>query len=67
LDEDEDAYKAIIYEKLPKEYHHLAHVFSKSVSDKLPPLREGVDHDIVLDQDSNLTTSPLYNMPIEHL
>ncbi|KAF2837682.1 hypothetical protein M501DRAFT_1017468 [Patellaria atrata CBS 101060] len=49
LDEDEDAHRAIIYEKLPKEYHHLAHVFSKSISDKLPPLREGVDHDIVLD------------------
>ncbi|KAF2838457.1 hypothetical protein M501DRAFT_907477, partial [Patellaria atrata CBS 101060] len=56
-----------IYEKLPKEYYHLAHVFSKSASDKLPPFREDVDHDIVLDQDSNLTTSPLYNMPIKHL
>ncbi|KAF2834141.1 hypothetical protein M501DRAFT_1002226, partial [Patellaria atrata CBS 101060] len=51
LDEDEDAHRAMIYEKLPKEYHHLTHVFSKSASDKLPPFREGVDHDIVLDQD----------------
>ncbi|KAF2837680.1 hypothetical protein M501DRAFT_1017463 [Patellaria atrata CBS 101060] len=49
LDEDEDAYRAIIYEKLLKEYYHLAYVFSKSISDKLLSLREGVDHDIVLD------------------
>jgi hypothetical protein len=63
---DDDDLRQLIAEKLP--FSEYSHVFSKAASDELPPYREGVDHDIVLTGDlSELGTSPLYSMSLEHL
>lgn len=40
-------------ELLPEVYHEFAHVFSKEISDTLPPLRRGFDHEIHLKEGSN--------------
>jgi hypothetical protein len=37
-----------IKQTLPRQYHDLTDVFSKKKSDKLPPYRSGIDHDIIL-------------------
>ena len=67
LPDDEDDLKQLVSEKLPEEYADFADVFSKAASDTLPPHRENVDHDIILEADNNLVPSPLYSMSLEQL
>ena len=57
----------MLRDKLPRQYWEFAEVFTKSASNKLPPHREKVDHNIVLEAENNLTPSPLYSMSLEQL
>ncbi|KAJ3557675.1 hypothetical protein NPX13_g9881 [Xylaria arbuscula] len=54
--------------RLPAEVEDFIDVFSKTESDELPPLREGIDHKIELKPDAkSLRLHPLYNMKADHL
>ena len=64
---DEEQLRQLIQQKLPEVYQEHADVFSKAASDELPPHRKGVDHDIVLEGENTLATSPLYSMSLEQL
>jgi hypothetical protein len=57
----------LLDEHLPSRLQAYRDVFSKVKADELPPHREGVDHDIQLESENTLSTSPLYSMSIEHL
>lgn len=57
----------LLDERLPPWLQGYRDVFSKVKADALPPHREGVDHDIQLEGESNLAPSPLYSMSTEHL
>lgn len=67
-DEDPETREKILA-KLPPYLAELAKGFSKSESNKLPPLREGVDHKIELLPDKQHTPGfcPLYNQSLEEL
>ena len=68
LPDGEEELRRLVYEKLPQPYQSYAGCFSKATSDTLPPHREGVDHDIILEgSSSDLAPSPLYNMSLEQL
>jgi transposase InsO family protein len=60
-----------IEEKLPKEYHEFADVFSKRESDLYPPSRENVDFKIHLEEGSDpvrqIGHGPIYKMNAEEL
>src|SRR4051794_34332815 len=62
---DDEAMRQLIAKKLP--HLEFADVFSKAASDTLPPHQPGVDHEIVLEKENNLTPSPLYSMSLEQL
>ena len=51
-----------VKEKLPHQYWKFAEVFSKAASDQLPLHKDKVDHNIVLKEENNLTSSPLYTL-----
>ena len=57
----------MVKEKLPQQYWEFAEVFSKKASDQLPLHKDKVDHDIILENENNLTPSPLYSMSLEQL
>lgn len=67
LSMDDDELRRLVEAKLPVGLRDLKDVFSKVASDKLPPLREGVDHKIEFDKEATLAPSPLYGMSLEHL
>ena len=54
-------------EKLPAEYHDYLDVFSRTLAERLPPPRPGIDHKITLEKtpdgkDPEVPWGPLYNM-----
>jgi len=54
-------------EKLPTEYHEYLDVFSRTLAERLPPQRPGIDHKIVLEKtsdgkDPEVPWGPLYSM-----
>jgi hypothetical protein len=54
-------------EKLPAEYHDYLDVFSRTLAERLPPPRPGIDHKIVLEKtpdgkDPEVPWGPLYSM-----
>jgi hypothetical protein len=51
---------------VPKAYHNLINIFSKSASDKLLPYRS-YDHKIQLKDNLPMGYSPLYKQTIEEL
>jgi predicted aspartyl protease len=58
--------------KLPPQYHEYLDAFDRSIADRLPPHRRGVDHSIQLEKDSQgreheVPWGPLYNMSREEL
>ena len=56
-----------IKEKLPHQYWKFIEVFSKAASDWLPLHKNKVDHNIVLKEENNLTSSLLYSMSLKQL
>jgi hypothetical protein len=63
---EEETEEQILRRIVPKEYHDLINVFSKSTSDKLPPHRS-YNHKIQLKGDLPMGYSPLYKQTIEEL
>jgi hypothetical protein len=51
---------------VPEAYRDFIDIFSKTVSDRLPPHRS-YDHKIVLEKENTLTYSPLYKISLEEL
>ena len=56
-----------VKKKLPHQYWEFTEVFSKVASDQLPLHKDKVDHNIVLKDENNLTSSPLYSMSLKQL
>jgi hypothetical protein len=59
-------------EKLPIHYHDFLPLFSRAQADQLPPHRPGIDHEILLEKDTNGQDKtppwgPLYSMSREEL
>ena len=52
---------------LPAQYHKFLDVFSKDNTDKLPPLRPGVDYKIKMEPGTLAPSGPLYSMSREEL
>ena len=52
---------------LPPQYHEFLDIFSKDDTDKLPPLRPGVDHEIKMEPGIQAPSGPLYGMSREEL
>jgi hypothetical protein len=63
---EEETEEQMLRRIVPKEYHDLINVFSKSASDKLPPHRL-YDHKIQLEGDLLMGYSPLYKQTTEEL
>ena len=56
-----------VKKKLPYQYWEFTEVFSKVASDQLPLHKDKVDHNIILKDENNLTSSPLYSMSLKQL
>ena len=56
-----------VKKKLPHQYWEFAEVFSKVASDQLPLHKEKVNYNIILKDENNLTSSPLYSMSLKQL
>ena len=65
--QDEKKLNQKIKEKLPHQYWEFVEVFSKVASDQLPLLKNKMNHNIVLKEENNLTSSPLYSMSLKQL
>ena len=52
---------------LPAQYYKFLDVFSKDDTNKLPPLRPGVDHKIKMEPGTQAPSGPLYSMSREEL
>jgi hypothetical protein len=63
---EEETEEQMLRRIVPKTYHDLIDVFSKSASDKLPPHRS-YDHKIQLEGDLLMGYSPLYKQTTEEL
>jgi len=49
-------------EVVPKQYHEFLPLFSKSLADRLPPHRPGIDHEVRLKDGETPIWGPLYSM-----
>ncbi|KAJ3574874.1 hypothetical protein NPX13_g4222 [Xylaria arbuscula] len=68
VDKEDAETQNLLRARLPAEVEDFIDVFSKTESDELPPLREGIDHQIELKPDAkSLRLHPLYNMKADHL
>ena len=56
-----------VKEKLPHQYWKFAEVFSKVTSDQLPLHKDKMNHNIILKDENNLASSPLYSMSLKQL
>ena len=63
---EEETKEQMLRRTVPKEYHDLIDVFSKTASDELPPYRT-YDHKIQLEGDLLIGYSPLYKQTTEEL
>ena len=52
--------------QVPEAYYDFMDIFSKAVSDLLPPHRS-YDYKIILEKENTLTYSPLYKMSFKEL
>ena len=57
----------LVGKKLPAEYQEYAPLFSRRASDELPAHRQGVDHQIELTKENDLSFEPLRRMTEEQL
>lgn len=66
LPKEEEGLMTAVRQKVPKQYHEYADVFSKITSDELPKQRVGVDHKIEINgRPEDLGYSALYRMSLE--
>ncbi len=56
-----------VKKKLPHQYWEFVEVFSKVASDQLLLHKEKVNYNIILKDENNLTSSPLYSMSLKQL
>ena len=48
-------------------YKEYKNIFSKTTSNILPPYREGVDHNIIFEENNTLSPNLLYNISLDQL
>ena len=65
--QDETELSQMIEEKLSSQYWEFVKIFSKKVSDQLSLHKNKVNHNIILKEENNLTSSSLYSMLLKQL
>ena len=65
MENDEEMMRRLIQEKLPMKYREYKNIFLKAVLDTLPPYQEGVNHDIIFEEDNTLSPNLLYNISLD--
>ena len=67
MENNKEIIRRLIQEKLPVKYKKYKNVFLKAASNILPFYREGVNYDIIFEEDNTLLPNLLYNMSLNQL